>query len=179
MTPRRSSQALPLAVAVLVLVVLPLAACTETAKAPPSPPSSKHEAVVLRYSDPGNAGVLAYAKREGVLERALAKVNATIEWVPGAQAFSANFEAMNSGAINASGGAISPIVGALAHNLKFKISASPTRRARGRRASSSPRRALSGRSGSWSASVWPSTWRRTVTTSCSRRWPTPASPRTR
>ena len=41
--------------------------------------------------------------------------------MPGAQAFSANFDAMNAGAINASGGAISPIVGALSHNLKFKI----------------------------------------------------------
>ncbi len=64
---------------------------------------------------------MAYARREGVLDRELAKVNARIVWVPGAQAFSANFEAMNVGAINASGGAISPIVGALAHNLKFKV----------------------------------------------------------
>jgi hypothetical protein len=60
-------------------------------------------------------------KREGILERELAKVNAKIEWVPAFGAFSANFEAMNTGAINASGGAISPIVGALAHNLKFKV----------------------------------------------------------
>ena len=28
---------------------------------------------------------------------------------------------MNSGAMNASGGAISPIIGALSHNLQFKI----------------------------------------------------------
>jgi sulfonate transport system substrate-binding protein len=79
---------------------------------------------VIRFSDPGNGGngaVYAYAKREKILEKALAKVNATIVWVPGPQAFSANFEAMNSGAINASGGAISPIIGALAHHLNFRI----------------------------------------------------------
>ena len=79
------------------------------------------EAIVIRFSDPGNSGVLAYAKKNGVLEKELAKVNAKIEWVPAAGAFSANFEAMNAGAINASGGAISPIVGALSHHLAFKI----------------------------------------------------------
>jgi sulfonate transport system substrate-binding protein len=78
-------------------------------------------AIVIRFSDPGNAGVLAYVKREGILERELAKVDAKIEWVPAAGAFSANFEAMNTGTINASGAAISPIVGALAHNLKFRV----------------------------------------------------------
>jgi sulfonate transport system substrate-binding protein len=77
--------------------------------------------VVLKFSDPANAGPLAYAKREHIFEPELAKVDAEIEWVPAAGAFSANFEAMNAGAINASGAAVSPIVGALAHNLKFKI----------------------------------------------------------
>lgn len=80
-----------------------------------------HEAVTIKFADPGNAGALAYAKREGILERELAKVNAKIEWVPGVGAFSASFEAMNSGAINASGAAVSPVVGALSHNLKFEI----------------------------------------------------------
>lgn len=75
----------------------------------------------IRFSDPGNAGIPAYAKRYGLLERPLAAVNASIVWVPAAGAFSANFDAMNTGAINASGGAVSPVVGALAHQLKFKI----------------------------------------------------------
>jgi sulfonate transport system substrate-binding protein len=79
------------------------------------------EPVVIRFSDPQNYGILAYAKREGILERELAKVGASVVWVPGPGAFSANFEAMNSGAINTAQGAISPIIGALSHNLKFKI----------------------------------------------------------
>jgi sulfonate transport system substrate-binding protein len=92
-------------------------------QAPAADPSggARDGHIVIKFSDPGNAGALAYAKREGILERELAKADAEIEWVPGAGAFSASFEAMNAGAINASGAAISPIVGALSHNLKFKI----------------------------------------------------------
>lgn len=79
------------------------------------------DVTVIRFADPGNSGVMAYAKREGTLDRELAKVNARMEWVPASGAFSANFEAMNTGAINASGGAISPVIGALAHKLNFRI----------------------------------------------------------
>ncbi len=110
-------------------VAFVLSACnrTQAEPAPAESPSSaaesaaRYEAVTIKFSDPGNAGPLAYAKRERIFEPELAKVNAKIEWVPAAGAFSANFEAMNAGAINASGAAVSPIVGALSHNLKFKI----------------------------------------------------------
>jgi sulfonate transport system substrate-binding protein len=92
----------------------------EADKAGP-PGAERFAPIVIKFADPGNLGAIAYAKREGILARELARVNAKIEWVPGAGSFSASFEAMNAGAINASGGAISPIVGALSHNLKFKI----------------------------------------------------------
>jgi sulfonate transport system substrate-binding protein len=108
-----------------VLFLASFPACRKSpAPRPATPPiDSTYEHVEIRYSDPGNGGtsVLAYAKREGILERELARVNATLKWVPGPGAFSANAEAMNTGAINTAGGCISPIVGALAHNLKFKI----------------------------------------------------------
>jgi sulfonate transport system substrate-binding protein len=108
-----------------VLLLAGLPACKKSPTPRPTSPASvsAYEPVEIRYSDPGNGGVsvLAYAKREGILERELAKVNATLKWVPGPGAFSASFEAMNTGAINTAGGCISPIVGALAHNLKFKI----------------------------------------------------------
>ncbi|HSC89582.1 MAG TPA: NrtA/SsuA/CpmA family ABC transporter substrate-binding protein [Polyangiaceae bacterium] len=87
----------------------------------PSAAASKYERIELRFSDPGNAGVMAFGKREHSFDAELAKYNATIVWVPAAGAFSANFEAMNAGAINSSGGAVSPVVGALAHDLKFRI----------------------------------------------------------
>jgi len=108
--------------AVLVLGV----ACSKAEGATAPAGEAKHKDVadnhvVLKFSDPGNVGPLAYAKKERILEAELAKVNASIEWVPAAGAFSANFDAMNTGAINASGAAVSPVVGALSHNLKFKI----------------------------------------------------------
>ncbi len=121
----------------LTLVALALAACAKTSGesngsdtrsgaperlAPASADQpGRSERIVIKFSDPGNAGPLAFAKREGILERELAKAGAEIEWVPGMGSFSASYEAMNSGAINASGGAVSPVVGALAHGLKFRI----------------------------------------------------------
>jgi hypothetical protein len=80
-----------------------LSGCKASAAPHPQPSASvsKYEPIVIRFSDPGNGGtsVFAYARREGIFERELAKVNAKIEWVPGAQAFSANFDAMNAGAV--------------------------------------------------------------------------------
>jgi sulfonate transport system substrate-binding protein len=114
----------------LALLIVPLGACKRSATAGVAASSAGPESgaaaagsepLVVKLSDPANSGVFAYAKREGILERELAKVNATVAWIPSAGAFSANFEAMNSGAMNATGGAISPIIGALSHNLQFKI----------------------------------------------------------
>ncbi|MFT3926965.1 MAG: NrtA/SsuA/CpmA family ABC transporter substrate-binding protein [Myxococcales bacterium] len=115
--PMRAARLHPLLLAAL------LVACSKgnAADRRREPVVGGYEPVTLRFSDPENAGIWAYAKHEKLLEPELAKVNAKIEWVPAAGAFSANFEAMNTGAINASGGAISPVVGALSHNLNFKI----------------------------------------------------------
>lgn len=108
----------------LVSAGLVLAGCEKSqpaaAKAP-SESASEYEPITIRFSMAGNSGVFAYAQKHHSLEAELAKVNAKIEFVPAAGAFSANFEAMNSGAINTSGGAVSPIIGALSHNLQFKI----------------------------------------------------------
>jgi sulfonate transport system substrate-binding protein len=111
-----------------------LVACKPRSSDPAQAPSRAGEPapVVIRFADPANAGIYAYARKTGVLERELAKVNAKIEWVPANGAFSANFEAMNTGAINASGGAISPIIGALSRNLPFKIFAITERTAFGK-----------------------------------------------
>lgn len=107
-------------------LALAASGCERKSEARPSdgsaaPAQEKQAQTVIRFSEPGNAGVVAYVKRHGLLDAPLAAANARVEWVPAAGAFSANFEAMNAGAINASGGAVSPIIGALAHNLKFRI----------------------------------------------------------
>jgi sulfonate transport system substrate-binding protein len=82
---------------------------------------STNQAVTIKFADPGNQGVLAWAKKNHTLDAPLAAVNAKIEWVPGAQAFSANLDAMKAGNINASGGAVSPILGGLSNGLDFQI----------------------------------------------------------
>jgi sulfonate transport system substrate-binding protein len=76
-----------------------------------------------------NSGVIPYADKTGILARALAKVNAKVQWVDGPAAFSANLDAMKTGNITASEAAVSPIIGALIAGLDFKIFAvgpSPT-----------------------------------------------------
>jgi len=104
----------------VVACLLLMAACRKDVAKAAGPPAAAPP-FVIKFSDPGNAGVLAYAKKTGRLDAPLAAVNARIEWVQAAGAFSANFEAMNAGAINTSGGAVSPVIGALSHNLPFRI----------------------------------------------------------
>src|SRR4051812_17169019 len=113
----------PASTGLLAAIALGLCLACRRTPAPNAAPVSAagFAPIVIKFADQGNEGIFAYAKRERLLERELAKVNATIEWVPAAGAFSASFDAMNSGALNASGGAISPIVGALSHNLPFRI----------------------------------------------------------
>ncbi|HEY8547061.1 MAG TPA: NrtA/SsuA/CpmA family ABC transporter substrate-binding protein [Acidimicrobiales bacterium] len=79
------------------------------------------EELVIRFADPGNHGIIAYAKKNGSFDEALAEVNARIEWVPAAGAFSANFDLLKSGEINTHEAAVSPVIGALTRGLDFKI----------------------------------------------------------
>ncbi len=99
------------------------AADTAASAAPDTTPvdPASYEPIALKFADPGNHGVMAYGKKTGAFEDALADVNATIEWVPAAGAFSANFDLLKSGAINTHEAAISPILGALSRGLPFKI----------------------------------------------------------
>lgn len=109
------------------LMVAALAACgsSEATTGDPggtlAPGAASYEPVTIKFLDPGNQGAFAYVKKQGVLDQELAKVNASIEWVPGPASFTANFDAMNAGAVNASGAAVSPVVGALARGLDFRI----------------------------------------------------------
>ncbi|GAA4968164.1 sulfonate ABC transporter substrate-binding protein [Yinghuangia aomiensis] len=76
---------------------------------------------VLKLIDPGNAGVLAYAKKTGVLDRELRKVNARVEWGGHYASFTAATEAIRAGAVNVQSGAISPALGYLSSTPDIKI----------------------------------------------------------
>ncbi|MFE1098973.1 NrtA/SsuA/CpmA family ABC transporter substrate-binding protein [Nocardiopsis alba] len=84
-------------------------------------PEAEGGGAVLRLIDPGNAGPLAYAKREGILEERLAEVGATIEWGGSYASFTAAAEALRTGDINIQQGALSPAVGALATRDDLRI----------------------------------------------------------
>jgi sulfonate transport system substrate-binding protein len=75
----------------------------------------------LQVADPGNAGPVAYGKREGLFDDALAEVGASIEWVETTPGFSSNLPLFQSGELDISGGAYSPVVGALSRDVPVRI----------------------------------------------------------
>jgi sulfonate transport system substrate-binding protein len=77
--------------------------------------------VVLKLIDPGNSGVLAYAKKQGTLEKELAAANATVQWGGSYASFTATIDAVHSGSVNLLQGATSPVVGYLANSKDIKI----------------------------------------------------------
>lgn len=100
---RRRSRAL--GATLVVLAALGLAGC--------SAQGADDGLTVLRIGDPGNQGVLAYAKKTGVLDDALEEVGARIEWGGTYASFTATIDAVRSGDVNVLQGAISPAVGYL------------------------------------------------------------------
>ncbi|RCG32763.1 aliphatic sulfonate ABC transporter substrate-binding protein [Sphaerisporangium album] len=105
----------------LAVSVLGLAAACGTSSAAGGGSSSGGGGAVLKLQDPGNAGPLAYAKREGILEKRLKAVGATVEWGGSYASFTATVDAVHSGSVNVLAGAISPAVGYLANSPDIKI----------------------------------------------------------
>ncbi len=102
-------------VIVLATVVLAVGA-TQLA-----PVAAAEPTVTIRIPDPGNAGALAVAKKDGSLDAALAKVNAKVQWTGSFPAFSPAAQALNAGSIDVASGSISSGIGALAARPSFKI----------------------------------------------------------
>ncbi|MEV7010499.1 NrtA/SsuA/CpmA family ABC transporter substrate-binding protein [Streptosporangium sp. NPDC051022] len=122
-TSRRRTRA-ALVVAALSLTAL-TAACGgtgagRTAAAAAGGAGSKGGAV-LKIKDPGNSGPLAVAKKEGILEKRLAEVGATVQWGGSYASFTATVDAVRSGSINVLEGAISPVLGYLVSGKDIKI----------------------------------------------------------
>jgi sulfonate transport system substrate-binding protein len=79
------------------------------------------DVLLLKHSDPGNAGALAVAKKEGTLEKELAKHNVKLEWVQTPGAFSATVDLFKSGQVNVTNAAVAPVVGLFGRNLGLQI----------------------------------------------------------
>lgn len=112
---RRLRRALA-ALAIGSLALASLAACGSDQAA-----AGADDTVTLRLGDPGNNGVLAYAKKTGILEKELAKVGAKVEWGGQYASFTATIDAVRAGDVNVLEGAISPAIGYLSTSDDLKI----------------------------------------------------------
>ncbi|MFD0691066.1 NrtA/SsuA/CpmA family ABC transporter substrate-binding protein [Actinomadura fibrosa] len=111
---------LRLATAAAAAALLSLtAACGGSAEAGGSAGGSG--GTVIKLSDPGNAGPLAYAKREGLLDERLKAAGARVQWGGSYASFTATIDAVRSGSVNVLEGAISPALGYLANSRDLKI----------------------------------------------------------
>ncbi|TDD54992.1 transporter substrate-binding domain-containing protein [Nonomuraea terrae] len=118
----KSRRRVHIAVLALAIPLLGLTtACGASSAAGGGSSSSGGTGAVLKLQDPGNAGPLAYAKREGILEKRLGAVGASVEWGGSYASFTATIDAVRAGSVNVLAGAISPAVGYLANSPNIKI----------------------------------------------------------
>ncbi|TCJ97286.1 NrtA/SsuA/CpmA family ABC transporter substrate-binding protein [Nocardia alba] len=102
-------------IALAILPVALIAACGST------PEQGEQPTFVLKVTDPGNSGPLAVAKRDGSFDAALAPLGAKVQWVSTTPGFSSMLKLFNTGELDVSGAAFSPVVGALSKDVGVKI----------------------------------------------------------
>ncbi|MFE3147858.1 NrtA/SsuA/CpmA family ABC transporter substrate-binding protein [Streptomyces sp. NPDC059218] len=77
--------------------------------------------VEIRIPDPGNSGVLALGKKDGSLDKALAKAGAKVRWTGSAGPFAPAAQAMNAGQLDIATGSITSGITSLAQRPGFKF----------------------------------------------------------
>lgn len=77
--------------------------------------------VEVRIPDPGNSGVLALGKKDGSLDKALAKVGAKVRWTGSAGPFAPAAQAMNADQLDIATGSITSGITSLARRPGFKF----------------------------------------------------------
>ncbi|MFI5719724.1 NrtA/SsuA/CpmA family ABC transporter substrate-binding protein [Nocardia sp. NPDC051750] len=120
MRPHRRLPRVRAALAILPVVALVAAACGSGGDSDASGAGGEPD-FILEVTDEGNSGPLAVAKRDGTFDEALAPLGAKIEWVNAPPSFSANLKLFNAGELDVSGGAYSPVVGALSKDVGVRI----------------------------------------------------------
>ncbi|MFC6150666.1 MULTISPECIES: ABC transporter substrate-binding protein [Mumia] len=102
-------------------VALATTAATTTACAGGDANAGSDDQTVIKLVDPGNAGLLAYAKKTGVLDEKLEAADARVEWGGSYGSFTATIDAVRSGDVTLLEGAISPAIGYLSTSNDLKI----------------------------------------------------------
>ncbi|MEB8337556.1 NrtA/SsuA/CpmA family ABC transporter substrate-binding protein [Streptomyces endophyticus] len=77
--------------------------------------------VTVRIPDPGNSGVLAVGKKDGSLDKALAKVHAKVEWTGSAGPFAPAAQAMNANQLDIATGSITSGITSLTQTPGFEF----------------------------------------------------------
>ncbi|MGW1407799.1 NrtA/SsuA/CpmA family ABC transporter substrate-binding protein [Streptomyces sp. NPDC002403] len=77
--------------------------------------------VEIRIPDPGNSGVLALGKKDGSLDKALAKAGAKVRWTGSAGPFAPAAQAMNADQLDIATGSITSGITSLAQRPGFKF----------------------------------------------------------
>lgn len=77
--------------------------------------------VEIRIPDPGNSGVLALGKKDGSLDKALAKAGAKVRWTGSAGPFAPAAQAMNANQLDIATGSITSGITSLAQRPGFKF----------------------------------------------------------
>ncbi|MFE4253480.1 NrtA/SsuA/CpmA family ABC transporter substrate-binding protein [Streptomyces sp. NPDC056910] len=77
--------------------------------------------VTVRIPDPGNSGVLAVGKKDGSLDKALAKMHAKVEWTGSAGPFAPAAQAMNANQLDIATGSITSGITSLTQTPGFKF----------------------------------------------------------
>jgi sulfonate transport system substrate-binding protein len=77
--------------------------------------------VTVRIPDPGNSGVLAVGKKDGSLDKALAKVNAKVAWTGSAGPFAPAAQALNADQLDIATGSITSGITSLTQKPGFKF----------------------------------------------------------
>ncbi|MDO3647974.1 NrtA/SsuA/CpmA family ABC transporter substrate-binding protein [Nocardia mangyaensis] len=105
----------------IALAIVPVVALVAACGSDSTPEQGAQASFVLKVADPGNTGPLAVGKRDGTFDAALAPLGAKIEWVTITPGFSSNLKLFNTGELDVSGAAFSPVVGALSKDVGVKI----------------------------------------------------------
>ncbi|MEU4027451.1 NrtA/SsuA/CpmA family ABC transporter substrate-binding protein [Streptomyces anulatus] len=83
--------------------------------------SGSGKTVEVRIPDPGNSGVLALGKKDGSLDKALAKAGAKVKWTGSAGPFAPAAQAMNADQLDIATGSITSGITSLAQRPGFKF----------------------------------------------------------
>ncbi|MEU0544517.1 NrtA/SsuA/CpmA family ABC transporter substrate-binding protein [Nocardia sp. NPDC005978] len=105
----------------LALALAPVVALVAACGSGASTDDAAKPELVLKVVDPGNSGPLAIGKRDGTFDKALAPLGARIEWVTTTPGFSSMLKLFNTGELDVSGAAFSPVVGALSKDVPVRI----------------------------------------------------------